>query len=121
MKLKHLLLSGAALLLVSAGLLITPIPTPEEKDCLVFTGVVEEITEGGVKDVVFKLKDVQRQYYINRGLENGLDLDALKKNLLGKEVTIKYPDYGEPLLATKAMKHISKLSYNNNTIYSELD
>jgi len=119
MKPKHYLLLGVALLFIAAGYALRPVPTPNEKDCLVFTGVVEEINEGGYKDVLFKLKGVKREYYINRGLDYGLTLDDLRKNLIGKEVTIKYPDY-TPLLASESIRHLSKLEYNGITIYSEI-
>src|SRR5690606_25066073 len=102
MKTKHTITMGSILLfIVFAAFTLRPVPIPAEKDCLVVTGVVEQITEGGVKDIVFKLKDNNNLYYINRGLENGFTLEGITKELKGKEVIIKYPDYWS-LLANKS-------------------
>jgi hypothetical protein len=49
------------------------VPIPDEKDCLSLKGMVSEVYEGGVNDVVFKLQGLDKEFYINRGLERGLD------------------------------------------------
>ena len=92
---------------------ILKVPVPAEKDCLVVRGVVESIYEAGDKDVVFQLKDQKNTFYVNRGLELGLDLNTLKADLLNKEVLIKYPDHF-------ASGHISKIEAAGKIIYSEL-
>lgn len=118
---KHIIILAAIfLLIVLASLTLRPVPIPEEKDCIVVTGTVEEIYEAGVKDIVFKIKNKNQKFYINRGLETGLTLKGLEKDLLGKEVTIKYPDYWT-LLADESVRHLSKMEYNGKTIYSEID
>jgi hypothetical protein len=89
------------------------VPIPAEKDCLVVRGVVKSIYEAGDKDVVFQLKDQKNTFYINRGLESGLDLQTLKADLLNKEVLIKYPDHF-------SSGHISKIEAAGKIIYSEL-
>lgn len=121
MKTKHLITLGSILLFIAlAAFTLRPVPIPAEKDCLVVSGIVEQITEGGVKDIVFKLEGNNNLYYINRGLENGFTLDGIRKELIGKEVTIKYPDYWS-LLANKSIRHISKLEHSNKIIFTEID
>ncbi|WP_456441425.1 hypothetical protein [Psychroserpens sp.] len=80
------------------------------------TGIVDSLYEGGVKDLVFKLKKSETTYYINRALENGFDLKNTKSQLLNKQVTIWYakhrsrPDGGG---------HMVQLKYQDSIYYTE--
>lgn len=105
-----------------AGVLILrPVPIPDdEKDCLRVSGTVRAIYEAGVKDVVFKLKGVDRAFYINRGLERGLDVKKLKADLMNKEVVMLYPKYWTPLDPFNSVRHISKLEWNGQTVFTEV-
>ena len=53
-------------------------------------------------------------YYINRGLEQGLNLDALNAKVLNKTVTLHLPKmiYG-------TSNHIAQLVLGEDIIYSE--
>ena len=73
-------------------------------------GLVVDIYEDGVKDVVLKLKDDNSSYYINRGLETGMDIKGLKEKLIGNSVEL---DYHKP------SKHIYKLEFNDEILYDE--
>jgi hypothetical protein len=106
------------------GLLILtlrPVPIPNEKECLITKGKVIKIFAGGVKDVVFDLQGIKKVYYINRGLERGLDLQKLKDELMNNEVIIKYPRHWTPLDPTNYIKHISKIEFKGKTIFTEID
>ena len=104
-----------------AVLIFRPVPIPEEEDCLIATGTVVQIYEAGVKDVVFRLKDQARSFYINRGLERGLDLAKLRGQLINQEITIKYPKYWTPLDPGNATRHVSKIEFNGETIFTEIN
>lgn len=106
---------------VLAILIVRPVPMPDEKDCLVTKGTVVEIYEAGVHDVVFRLKDQGRRYYVNRGMERGLSLKELRAQLTNKEITIKYPKYWTPLDPGNSIKHISKIEFQGTTIFTEVD
>jgi len=101
-------------------LFFRPVPIVSENEALVAVGVVESIHEGGVKDAVFRLKGQTKSYYINRGLENGLDLESLRTKLIGEEVTIKYPKYGWPFLFENRVIHLSKLQHGDEVVFNEL-
>ncbi|WCO01065.1 hypothetical protein [Psychroserpens ponticola] len=66
---------------------IGPVDT-SKKNSIEVSGVIDSLYEGGVKDLVIKLKDDSNIYYINRALENGFDLDDVNTTLLGKEITL---------------------------------
>ena len=73
-------------------------------------GLVVDIYEGGVKDVVLRLKDDNASYYINRGLEAGMDIKGLKEKLIGNTIELNYH---------KPSKHIYKLEFNDEVLYDE--
>lgn len=98
-----------------------PVPISEEEDCLMLKGTVHTIYEAGTHDVVFKLNGHDKEFYVNRGLERGMDLEKLKAELISKEITIKYPQYWTPLDPTNSSRHISKIECNGRTVFSEID
>lgn len=121
MKVRRLIISAALLLLVAFFIVaMRPVPTPQEKDCLTATGVVVQLYESGEKDITIRLKDVDQTFYINRGVEAGLDIKQLRENLINNVVTIKYPDYWTPLDPAGNMRHVSVLDLNGEKIFSEL-
>ena len=63
---------------------------------------------------------VARRFYINRGLENGLELNNLKEKLIGNSIVVKYPKYWTPLDWNDKIKHISKVEFNNEILFNEL-
>ena len=110
------------LLFLGLGILIfRPVPIPAEKDCLSLKRTVSEIYEAGVKDVVFKLQGFDKAFYINRGLERGLDLKKLRVDLIGKEIVIMYPKYWTPLDPFNSVRHISKIEFDGRTVFTEID
>lgn len=102
-------------------MVLQPVPIPDSaEECLVVKGVVEEIFEGGEKDVLFKISGHDSYYYINRGLEQGLELANLQHKLMGKEVEIRYPDYWTPLDPQAYSRHLSVLTYKGKILFSEI-
>ena len=83
-------------------------------DSLKVTGIVEKLYEGGVKDLVFKLKDDSNSYYINRALENGFDLELIKSDLLGKTVTIWHSES-----RSIGTYHMLKFKHQDSVYYTE--
>lgn len=117
---KKIFIGFALLFFLIAVLIFRPVPIVTEDKAIVVKGNVSGIYESGIKDVSFKLKDNPTIYYINRGLENGLHLDSLKAQLIGEEVTIKYPSYWTPLDWDNRIRHLSKLEWNGEVIFNEL-
>ena len=101
---------------IFAALCLRPVPSLTEANCITVQGLVEQIYEAGTKDIVLQLKDDNRTFYINRGYEKIASAD----DLLGKNVTIKYPKYWTPLDPKSNTRHISYLECNNKIIYSEI-
>jgi len=90
------------------------IQNPQPKDCIVIDVKVNKITKGSTKDIVFH-DDGTDFYYINRGLEQGLNLDSLKTIVLNKTVTLHLAK----VLGGVTSEHISQMALGNDIIYTE--
>jgi len=91
------------------------ITSPQPKGCQVITIKIIKITEGSSYDIVFH-DDGTDKYYINRGLEYGLNLDNLNATVLNKTVTLHLPKLLGGLVTSE---HIAQLAINDQVIYTE--
>lgn len=121
MKAKNWILSVTILLGGLGVLIFRAVPIPEESGALISKGTVTKIYESGVKDVFFELKGIDKKFYVNRGLERGLNLDELQAELINKEIVIKYPKYWTPLDPDNSVRHISKVESEGRTIFTEIN
>ncbi|MGK7397689.1 MAG: hypothetical protein ACNS62_24155 [Candidatus Cyclobacteriaceae bacterium M3_2C_046] len=108
-----------ALILSMAFFVLKPVPIPSEEECLAATGTVFVIREGGEKDIFIRLNERDELFYVNRGLERGLQLNKLRETLINQKVTLKFPNYWTPLDPGNSVRHISKIEINGETVYSE--
>ena len=120
MKKRYLILVVVGIFLTMGAGIFRPVPKPPEDELLITEGKIEKIFEGGIKDIVFQLEGSERQFYINRGIDQGLDIKSMRNELIGKEVTIKYPDYWTILDPNKKIRHISKIEVEGDIIFSEM-
>ncbi|MFK7924596.1 MAG: hypothetical protein AB8H47_21750 [Bacteroidia bacterium] len=111
--------SVAGCLLALMVFILRPVPTTTTKNAITISGTVQKVFEGGDKDIVFSLLENDQIYYINRGLEQGLELSSLQSQLLGNEVQITYPDHWTPLDWNSRIHHLSRLEAGNKLIYDE--
>lgn len=87
------------------------------EDCEVISAKIVNITEGTNYDIVFQDTSGDR-YYINRGLEHGLNLDSLNVAVLNKTVTLHL---AKILEGAATSEHISQLALNDAIIFTEFD
>lgn len=112
----------SVLILVGLLSISRPVPVPTtETDCIVASGTVSAIYESGTRDIAFRLKESEKVFYINRGLNAGLMLDTLRNKLMDRRVVFKYPRYWTPLDPGSSTRHVSKVEFEGKTIYSELN
>ncbi|WP_439150952.1 hypothetical protein [Winogradskyella sp.] len=86
---------------------------PKPSECETVTVKIAELREGPTYDIQFKAANGQT-FYINRGIESGLNLDSLNAKVLNKTVTLHLPKmiYGPS-------KHIAQLALKDEVIYTE--
>ena len=93
---KIIFISFSLLFFIVAVLIFRPVPIVAEKNTISESGIVKEIYTNKGNDIIFILENVQRRFYINRGLEMGLEVTDLKKRLIGNSIVVKYPKYWTP-------------------------
>lgn len=87
----------------------------QPEDCTVMDTTIIDISEGSTFDIVFKNASNDR-FYINRGLEQGLNLDSLKQNVLNKTVTLHLAK-----LPIGTSHHIAQLEVNEQVLFTEFE
>jgi hypothetical protein len=117
---RHLLFVVVGIFLTMGAGIFRPVPKVPENDLLVTEGTVSNIFEAGVRDIVFELEGTDRSYYINRGIDQGIDIKSLKSKLIGKDVIIKYPEYWTILDPKEKTRHITKLEAAGEVIFTEI-
>lgn len=117
---KSIFLIGLLLVIGMAFFIFSPVPVPDERDCLIARGVVVNIFESGSKDLSIILAGNKTRFYVNRGLERGLTIGETGAALLGREVLLKYPKYWTPLDPQNSIRHVSKIEIDGQTIFTEL-
>lgn len=105
-----------AVVVISA---LTPVNT-ERENSKVVTGIVKSISVGGVQDMVIELENDKITYYVNRGFENGFDIQTANQDYAGKKVILYYADSWTPLAPFgTTSKHITRLAVGGSIKYSE--
>jgi hypothetical protein len=82
-------------------------------------GIVTEMYETAFKDLVLKLKDNSKSYYINGTSELGMTLKQFENKVLYKVVVIQYPERWTPLKNEEGRHYISKLEQEGEVIFNE--
>ncbi|MCB0445678.1 MAG: hypothetical protein R2812_08420 [Gelidibacter sp.] len=117
---KIILICVSSIILIIAILIFRPVPIVSEDRTISESGIVTEIYSNKGNDVIFIMENTERRFYINRGLENGLELNNLKEKLIGNSIVVKYPKYWTPLDWNNSVRHISKVEFNDEVIFNEL-
>jgi hypothetical protein len=106
-----------ALLMITLGILFRPAPPSSPENTIRTLGIIEEVLETRQKNIVFKLKDDEKFYYIKKDLEKGLTFRELQRRLAGKSVEIYYVNHWTPVDPLR-VKHVTKVDLNEMTLYS---
>ena len=117
---KIILISFSLIILIIAVLIFRPVPIVSENETISENGIVAEIYSNKGNDVIFIMENTERKFYINRGLENGLEINNLKEKLIGNAIVVKYPKYWTPLDWNNSVRHISKVEFNDEIVFNEL-
>jgi len=91
------------------------INNPQPENCEVVEVTIKKITEGSSYDIVFHDTGTDF-YYINRGLEQGLNLDSLNAKVLNKTVTLHLPK-----LLFGTSEHIAQIAIDDEIIFTEFN
>ena len=108
--------------MVLAGLLaLRPVNAPTPDNCEVVRGIAKTVESGrGDGDIVVRIANDDSNYYINRGLDRGLNLSTLQESLEGQEITLSYVRHWSTLNLAGHNRHIARISVDGEEIYSEM-
>ena len=106
-----------ALLISTLGIIFGTAPSASPDKTIRALGIIEEVLETKQKNIVFKLKDDDRLYYIKKDLKKDLTFGELKKRLAGKSVEIYYVNHWTPVDPLR-VKHVTKVDLNKMTLYT---
>src|SRR3989337_1818187 len=102
------------LLMITLGAIFRTTPNIPQENALRTLGTIEQVMETQNKNVVFKLKDDDRLYYIQEDLGKDLTFQELQAELSGKSVEIYYVKHWTPIDPLR-VTHITKVDLNNMT------
>lgn len=105
------LLAFVLLCVMLFKLLVIKETRPDE--CLVTQIKITAIEAGSSFDIFFTA-DTGQRYYINRGLEQGLTLNSLKKTTLNRTASVHLAKF-----ALGVSNHISQLQVGDSIIFTE--
>ncbi len=109
-----------SLVFISAIFLaMIPVANPTSENTEWVLGKVEAITEGGTHDVIIKLTNDTHHYYINRGLEKGLQFGDLQPKLEGSEISLRYIKHWSLLNPSGKVRPVAELSQEGQTLFGK--
>ena len=105
------------LLMFTLGFIFRPLPSSSAENTLKSMGTIEQVLETRNNDIVFKLKDDDRFYYVEEDMERGLSFHELARELAGKSVEIYYVKHWTPIDPLRVL-YVTKVDLNKMTLYS---
>lgn len=112
----------AALTLITLALTFVPIYKVQYDECIQVRGKVASIyVNNGSKDIQIRIENNKGRYYINNGIEAGLNIEELSHLLLNQEVNLLYVDHWSLLNFNGLQRHVSFLSYNGEEFFNEIE
>lgn len=105
--------------LTAAIIAMSPTPILPENKLSIIKGTIDHIYASENADIVIRLKENKKSYYIHQGIRQGISPDELSSLLLHEKVTIKYPEYWSFWIKSETT-YLSKLIKADEVIYSSL-
>jgi hypothetical protein len=110
----------AGLLLLAAIVMATLSPARFKADKTLVTdhGIVAEVYETALKDLVVKLQGRDESYYIDRRANaEGMSFDQFKNKLMNKPVMIHYLEGWSPIEEQEPRHYVSKLEHEGEIVF----
>lgn len=102
-------------------LVFRPISVSRDNSIVIKT-TIDKVSQGSEDNIILKLNNTSGIFYINHGLQKGLNLDTLQQELQNREVSVLYlkSNFFSGLSPVKGTKYITELKLGDKVIYSEL-
>ena len=111
----------AGLLLLAAIVMATLSPArfKAEKTLVTDHGIVAEVYETALKDLVVKLQGRGETYYLDRNADKGMTFDQFKDKLMNKPVMIHYLEGWSPIEEQEPRHYVSKLEHEGEIVFND--
>lgn len=111
----------AGLLLLAAIVMATLSPArfKAEKTLVTEHGIVAEVYETALKDLVVKLQGRGETYYLDRNANKGMTFDQFKDKLMNKPVMIHYLQGWSPIEEQEPRHYVSKLEHDGEIVFND--
>lgn len=103
------------------ALALRPVPKATEKNVIEVTGRVANLFEGTSYDVNIHLANEPHFYYINRGIEQGLSIEDLRRKLMHQTVSLAHVKHWTTLDPGNRSRQVARLVYNSKVIFSQYE
>ena len=107
-------------LLLLFGFSLRKVPAPLLENCSVVKGRVEKVHSPCCSDIVIQLANNKRSYYINRGLEEGLELGQMKADLEGKDIVLQKINHWTLLDPENYTVPLAEVKVNDEVYFSRM-
>lgn len=112
---------GAIIAFMLLVMVFTPVPQPIPENCKVVEGKVLKVYSPCCQDVGIKLEADEDRYYINRGLERGIDVEAWQQSLEGQVVQLSVIRRNwTPLDPSHSMQPVAELRLKEQVYFSAI-
>lgn len=113
----------AGLLLLAAIVMATMSPArfKAEKTLVTDQGIVTEVYETALKDLVVKLQGRGGTYYLDRNADKGMTFDQFKDKLMNKPVMIHYLEGWSPIEVQEPRHYVSKLEHDGEIVFHDTE
>lgn len=116
---KKVLLFSLFIALISfLSLSLRTVPEPTAENCSLVKGIVEEVYSPCCEDVFIKLKDSDKRFYLNRGLERGIKLHQIKEDLVNHTVQLYKIDHWTPLDPNEHTNPLAQIQLDGEIYFS---
>lgn len=110
----------ASLVLAACVLVVSIVPRPTANNTDVISGRVTNVHNGGVNDVVITLEGDSRIYYINRGLERGIDFDRFAQQLKGEHIELHVIQMmWSPLNPSRRVAPVGRVTLGQKVLFTD--
>ena len=97
------------------------VPTPTMENTTLVSGQVVVIGSPCCKDIGIRLAGDQHFYYINRGVESDIDLQALRSRISGERISMRIIETRwSPLNPDKRTVPIAEIRHNDEVLFSSM-
>jgi hypothetical protein len=118
---KRFIIILSTFILIATVAILRPVPIPDDlSECLEETITISNIVHAENQDITIFQANGSRMFYINHGMDYGLDSLINEERLRGAQLKVLYPRYWTPLDWNNNHKHATSIIHGSDTLFNEI-